>query len=438
VETAQLAAAPGRALCFGDTDHDGKGEVIDYFHIFEAQGGTVYAATPVDLGVYPFATGDLDRDGKSDLVGQGGSRVKVLESADPASYPLQIVWASPPVGSVFGDPTIGDTDLDGKMEIIHSGNGVGNVAYLRIFECTGDNSYAQVCSLKTSTGPQGNKAIADLDLDGLPEIAFSTAKGGVYVVESEGNNAWRMQYVAGTGMLNAYSACVGPDLDGNGKPELFILGNGPNSEGWQTVVFESSGPNTYVAVATFSKYDGWFGGGSHRNAVGNLTGSGHLEYLMNGVEAIWLYSASSPGQWDLITQLPSPDEQHGGIYPVDLNSNGRDELFWVATSPPTIVYEQRGWVAGVQFPSPGSVGQLVVVPNPVRWEAALQFPAGYPSGSRLRVYDAAGRLVQATSLTASSSAARWRCAGLGAGMYFVELEGSQGRPLARGQVTVVR
>jgi hypothetical protein len=434
--TAQLTPAPYKILCFGDTDHDGKGEVMCRFHIFEAQGGTVYTGDDLLLNVYPYATGDLDRDGKSDLIGQYAYQVKVYESVDANSYPSQLVWVSQDLSNVLGDPTIGDTDVDGRMEIIHSVNTFGNYADLRFFENTGDNSYAQVCSLVTSTGAHGNKVIADLDFDGIPEIAWGTLKGGVYVVKSDGNNAWRFQWTTGTDLAGAYSACVGPDLDGNGKPELFILGNGPYPQGWKTIVFESSGPDTYAPVATFSQYDGW--GGKSSNAVGNLTGSGRLEYLMQGHDAAWICFASAPGQWDFISELPNTDHQHRGLYPVDLNHNGRDELVWASEGSDTSVYEQRAWVADVQFPPPGSVERLVVVPNPARWEAALQLPLSYPAGSRLHVYDAAGRLVQGLPLAPTGTQAHWRTDGLGAGVYFVQIQGAQGKPLARGQVTVVR
>jgi hypothetical protein len=302
IQTATLGRTGYGDMCFGDTDHDGRGEValadkiagVLYFHLFESQGGTVYSDEYLGEYLIPYALCDLDRDGKGEVMGQRGYQVKVYESVDAHSYPTQLVWVSKNLTNVVGWATVGDTDLDGRMEIIQSASTFGSLGYLYFFENTGDNSFAQVCSLQVTTGAMGKKAIGDLDLDGIPEIAFGTIDGGMYVVKSSGNDTWRIQWQTQTDLIGAYGACVGPDMDGNGKPELFVAGC---HQGWKTIVFESSGPDEYAPVATFKQSDGWSGGGD--NAVGNFTGSGRYEYAMQGFRAIWFYGATDPGQWDL-------------------------------------------------------------------------------------------------------------------------------------------
>jgi hypothetical protein len=442
VETAHLGAAAYAVMCFGDTDHDGRGEVACYdlisgtwrLHVFESQGGAVYSGEYIGDDVIPYALCDLDRDGKGEVLAQRGSQLRVYEATDASSYPSQLVWTSKNLTNIVGESTVGDTDRDGRMEIIHSVSSFGDQGYICIFENVGDNSYAQVCSLQVTTGAMGKKAMGDLDLDGIPEIAFGTIHGGIYIVKSTGDNQWRTQWVMTTDLLNAYGASIGPDLDGDGKPELFITG--ARLEGWTTLIIESSGVDQYSVVDTLLQYDGWNGGG--RNTVGNFTGSGRHEFAMEGYVATWICGATGPGQWELVSTLPNSDGRHVGVYAVDLNHNGRDELFWGSDGSPSTVYEQRGLVASVQVPPPTGIGRLCVSPNPVRLEAALQWPASVGAASRLRVYDVAGRLVQALPLARSGPQARWHPAGLGAGIYLLRLESASGAPMALGRVTVVR
>src|SRR5262249_48064958 len=143
--------------------------------------------------------------------------VQVFESPDASSYPSQLVWSSPYLSNFGGYTAIGDTDRDGRMEIIQSVNGPDRLA---IFECAGDNSFTQVYNGAISgTSDTGEKVIADLDGDGLIEIATCGSPGVLNIFESPADNVWVRSFVASTGMWNAYTIDGGWDTDGNGKPE---------------------------------------------------------------------------------------------------------------------------------------------------------------------------------------------------------------------------
>ena len=215
-------------MTFGDTDHDAKNEVIVYwrdeawnfsYRILEEQGNNVYALEYLGADLVPYATGDLDQDGKEEIVGQSENLVRVYESPTPTSYPSQLVWSSSVLTNVVGETTIGDTDRDGRMEIIHSENHWTGTASLLIFECAGDNSFQQVASIVTGSGDNGEKVIADLDGDGLVEIALSGLEGVVHIYESPADNTWVETWTDSTGLRNAYGVEGGRDTDGNGKPE---------------------------------------------------------------------------------------------------------------------------------------------------------------------------------------------------------------------------
>lgn len=433
---AQLAGTEYETLVFGDTDHDGLGEVAHYegdaqglhYFLYEHQGANTYSLEFVGDDLIPYAIGDLDRDGKAEVIGQAIDRVAVYESVDATSYPTELVWISPPLTNVVGNTTVADTDVDGKLEIIHSANTFGS-GTLVIFENDGDNNFTQVASISLPGGPFGEKAIGDLDGNGIPNIALSGAGRRTHVLETTGDNTWRVLWTAKTTLQNTYATEIGPDLDGNGKPELFVLGSG--GPGWRTLIYEDAGIDEFAHVGTLVHIDGF--GGYPFNEIGNLTGSGQLYYFMQGSCCAWVYTASGPGQWNLASTLA--DDMHNGLFAVDVNGNGRAEIFWAGRAS-TRVFEHSGTVSDAV---PGVMTLLDISPNPVRTGASIQLRGIIPAaGEKLCLYDATGRRLQEWRLGPDQRSISWIPTDAPAGVYFVQLQRRDGMPLARGRVTLVR
>ena len=115
---------------FGDTDHDNQREIIAVVELagtfeirtryFEEQANNHYVIVQDVPYYYPFESGDLDGDGLSEVVSQWGPFIRVYESSSPTGHPDHLSWQSPALINVIGYPTIGDTDGDGRQEIIHS------------------------------------------------------------------------------------------------------------------------------------------------------------------------------------------------------------------------------------------------------------------------------------------------------------------------------
>jgi hypothetical protein len=436
-----LATLPGteyEALAFGDTDHDGLGEVVHYdgdaqgvhhYYLYEHRGANTYSLEFVGDDLIPYAIGDLDRDGKTELVGQFGSQIRVYESIDPNSYPTELVWVSPNISNVVGYSIIGDTDLDGRQEIIHSANSFGGSSGLLIYENDGDNSFALVYTAPFQGGSIGEKAIGDLDSDGLPEIAFSNLGGHVYVLASTMDNTWMLKWTTTTIVQAAYAVEIGPDLDGNGKPELFVLGN---RQGWRTFIYEVSGVDQFAQVGSLVHNDGF--GGHPFNAIGNLTGGGQLYYLMEGSCCAWVYTATGPGLWALASTLM--DDMHGGLYTIDLNGNGRSEVFWAGDGSARVL-EHRGSVSD-GWEAPVVLAGLQISPNPVRTGASIVLRGTATAGERLCLYNAAGRRLQEWRVSPNVRSIPWVPMGMSPGVYFVQLQRRDGTPLAQSRVTLVR
>jgi type IX secretion system substrate protein len=473
---AKVYAALDDALTFGDTDHDGRNEVIlavnlngDFtFRILEEQGNNIYTEEQVGPYMDPFAAGDLDSDGKSEIVGQAGRALVVFESPSAWTYPSQLSWRSPDLTNIVGYTAIGDTDRDGRMEIIHSVNTLG-IGHLRIFENTGDNAFAEV--FDHAVGPQdtGPKLIADLDGDGLTEIALCGTYGYLYVFESPADDVWQVTFVDSTGLDNAYAVTGGVDTDGNGKPELFVSGDSQEAPGTRvTVVYEASDDNRLERVDVLNVQDGYRGGLS--SDVGDVDGVGRPEFVLQVRRELRIYGRAVPGEWRVRTKVSDPSPSHLLVRLHDVNGNGRAEVFWAATGnavySSTLVYEhaespisllfplrqpptiRSGLVARPVSPSRSASGRIgegfrlpnsvAAFPNPCRDQAQLRISVPTEDAARLAIYDVAGRVVERRALIRGARGEIvWPVRHLPSGVYWLLVETSNGEALAAGRATII-
>ena len=448
---AEIEGEMGGNIVLGDTDRDGQNEIIILpaglscnYRIFEEQGDNVYSVEYTGGCLLPYAVGDLDGDGKSELIGQNGGFVQVYESVDAISYPTELVWSSEYLSNVDGDTVIGDTDRDGRMEIIHSQNYLGSASpsVLLIFENVGDNAFTLAFSDTIyDTGATGEKAITDLDGDGFLEIAFSGFYGRLYVYESPADDTWQRVWRDSSfgGLYGAYAVSVGTDTDGNGRDELFVMGIrlAVVPETWTTRVYEAPGDNVFEEVATFSIADGYTG--APYNATVNLDQLGRQEYVMDTKAGLWIYRATAPGQWDLVHQIADSTQYkgHAGVYGFDVNRNGIPELIW--GGGPTSILEHWSGAADIGdnlTPRPGS---LTAFPNPCRVQAQLRLARASEAATQLGVFDVAGRLVERRLLIREPQGPiLWGTEHLPSGVYWLRLEDTSGQALAAGRVTVMR
>ena len=432
---AQTEGQREHTIAFGDTDHDGLNEIVIWirpnnYRIIEHQGGNQYMVGYTGGALHPYAVGDPDQDGKSDLVGQVGSQVFVYESQDHHSYPTALVWSSMPIGNVAGHTALGDTDRDGHMELIHTPRGA-----LYIYENTGDNDYTLKYSA-AAFNANSEKVIADLDGDMLTDIAYGGIPGEVVVFEATADDVWGLKWVDHTDLSNADGVEGGMDTDGNGLPELFVTGNrlGDPTEPMVTYVYEAIGDDTYAAVDTL--VTGLVSCCVSNSALGDLDGRVPPELMVmkdDPGSAVYFYRPTSIGQWTHIGTLQ--DAGYVNVY--DLNGNGRMELV-VGTLQSIRIYEHIPTATDTVLPAT-TRGRILAYPNPVRTEATLVLP-DHPEGLVwLSVFDVRGRLLRRTLLgDRALDRVPWTPEGLVVGVYLLQIEGSAGQVLATGRLLVAR
>lgn len=93
-------------------------------------------------------------------------------------------------------------------------------------------------------------AIGDFDQDGKTEFFVGSTNGSVVSIENCGDNCYISNWHGMVETNNAYLYAVTNDLDGNGKPEVWIGGyHFQDGEAiTRLTIFEASGNNNYVAV----------------------------------------------------------------------------------------------------------------------------------------------------------------------------------------------
>ncbi len=436
---------------FGDANHDGSPEASggvstsDTFTYrileYDKNNGT-FNQSFSGPEMTPYAVGDIDHDGKADVIGQYGGVLRMYESLSPGEYPTSLVWQSGPMPNIIGYSTVGDTDRDGNLEILHSRN--SGSSRLLIFESTGDNTFAlKLNTLTSGSQESGAKVIADLDQDGLLEIAFCGTNGYLHIFESPANDVWQETFTDTTGMINAYAVAGGFDTDGNGKPELFVAGD--SSCGYLTRVYEATSDNTFSRVGSIRVCTSASGASS--NCIANTDGVGNPEYAWLVYRQLLVERAVAPGQWVLADVIadPNPNASHTLLTHYDVNKNGRDELYWTFDGNTnfgnTLVLERPA-----TSPTDATLGPVrpfvaTVEPTPCRSQAMLRLPDRTTSGpaSAVSVFDVGGRLVLRQNIAPGAGGAiGLPVHSLRAGCYVFRVENATGRMIATARTVVVR
>lgn len=223
-------------LALGDIDGDGKPDVVvanresQSVSVLRNIGtpGNVKLATKVDFaaGVRPagIAVGDLDGDGKLDMAVANRTSNTILVYRN-LSTPGVIDFSAPVeliTGPTPEDISIADVNANGKPEIIVESNTLLSI-YANL-STVGALSFAARYD-QMFTNNLFRLTMGDLNLDGKPEIIKSNPFGGSVEILLNNSTGGVISYAIpgtyATGSYNAQKAEIS-DLDKDGMPDLVV------------------------------------------------------------------------------------------------------------------------------------------------------------------------------------------------------------------------
>ncbi|MEK7516456.1 MAG: S8 family serine peptidase [Patescibacteria group bacterium] len=230
----------------------------------------LFAYAPGFRGGVSVAAGDIDGDGKDEIItgaGKGGGpHVRVWDANGTHQFGF-FAYAPSFRGGV--SVAAGDIDGDGKDEII-TGAGKDGSPEVRIFR---SNGQLVKSFLAYAPGFRGgiDVAVGDIDGDGTDEIVTAPGRGGgPHVRAFRGDGSVLQSFFAYDASVRAGVVVALGDLNGDGKDEIITgLQTGAPSE-----VRTFSGPGTLGAV--FTAFPGSFG---VRLAADDLDGDGRAEIV---------------------------------------------------------------------------------------------------------------------------------------------------------------
>jgi uncharacterized protein YjdB len=322
-----------------DIDGDGKPDLVvanspgfpfGSFSIFRntSSSGTVTFAARVDttLGTdgTSVATGDLDGDGKPDVVvaNYGSSTISVFRNTSTlgtVSFAAKVVYLT---ANSPRSVAIGDMDGDGKPDIVVACSGSDAVSLHRNTGSPGNVAFAPKTNFATGASPYF-VAIADADGDGKPDLAVVNGiSNDVSVLRNTSsfgsiNFATKVDFAAGD--FPRYLAWG--DADGDGKPDMAVANYYSNS----VSVFRNTGSAGTVSFATKVDY-----ATDSNSTMGDINGDGKPDMAITNSGSANISVFRNTGSSGTISFAPKVNQTTGN-YPVgvaigDIDGDGKPDM----------------------------------------------------------------------------------------------------------------
>ena len=457
-------------IAFGDLDGDGKPDMVGVNRIAQtitvlrniSSTGTITAssfAAPLVISTpnYPESVvlTDIDGDGKLDIV-----------TANPGSYSFSVLRniASPgaltaasfaarvdiSTGVYISSLAAGDLDRDGKTDIVVTNLYSGTVSVFRNITATGvvnASSFAGKVDYPAGDFPRF-VVIRDVNNDAKPELIVANEKSNnVSVLNNAASPGFiipasfntKVDYAAGS---SPSGVAVG-DLDEDGKPEIVVCNYGSNTV---SVLRNTSSFGTLTAGSFAAKID--FGTGTRPFfvALGDADGDSLVDLVTANSGSNNVSVLRNAGSINTITGqsfVPKVDFGTGG-YPLwvvlgDLDGDGIAELATANASNATISVlkvanpPQVATLAaatGLQAAAEAAAGTMQLYPNPTPGDFTLQLQGIKGSVANVEVFGENGRLIERRVLNPGSKAARsilsLSLRSQPAGVYYVKVTGIDG------------
>ncbi len=310
IATAASDSTPGRLAVF---QGDGQGSFAPA------------VLSGLGVGAGPIAVGDVNRDGKADVVAARTDGVRVFLQRDDGSFGGTGEF---PLHPSPDDARVADLDGDGWPDLVTSSD---TTAALTILPGTGSGMFGTQVTLSLSA-PSHIEVIADFNHDGLPDLVTSSSSGGdplVSVRLGSGHFGFGspMNFPVQAALIGAAAA----DVDGDGVLDLIVV-SGPAEYGSQSsiVVYRGLGNGTFGPGVTTTRTES-----ISRFDVADVNGDARADIAFQSTN-------SGTGNSVVVVAFGRTDDHFDGavrtllgtvaqaIRLADLNRDGRPDLLIVA------------------------------------------------------------------------------------------------------------
>jgi hypothetical protein len=244
-------ASPGDAA--GDVD---LGEPADLGHAVDLAlptagepppGFSLHAAHALAVESMHLASGDLDGDGRPDLVtAWGNTQLEVVHNIDGWSFAAPVDYDIGGNNSLIAAVAVADLDGDGKPEIVVANETANQVLVLHN---QGGGTFATGVGYPAGSGPS-TIAIGDIDGDGKPDLALGAASdGAIHVLRNRGDGTFEPE--VGYTTLFGAAAIALVDLDGNGTLDLAEASSSAVTDGANVIVRLNDGHGGFAAAVRY-------------------------------------------------------------------------------------------------------------------------------------------------------------------------------------------
>jgi uncharacterized delta-60 repeat protein len=296
-------------------------------------------ATRVDFatGAQPqgIAVADIDGDGKPDLLvaNTGDGTVSILRNTCVVGTLTTISFAPKvdiPTGSGCDSVAVGDLDGDGKPDVVTANTGNATVSLLRNISMPGSittNSFAAAVDIPVLSGPI-QVAIGDLDGDGKPDLIVA-----FYLPQTV--SVLRNTSTVGSLTTNSFAPMVDfsldgrghmpaiADLDGDGKPDVAVV---TELNSLLSIFRNVSTPGGFTTNSLAPRVDFSAGYNAWGIAIGDLDGDGRPDIVFCNTydNTISIYRNIVPfGAAPVITSQPANQTVYvGGTASFSLAATG--------------------------------------------------------------------------------------------------------------------
>ncbi len=294
---------------------------------------------PMPSGTYDIEAGDLDGDGRVDLVvGHENRRVSVLRNTGGGNFAAPVILTPDPLGSLFREPDVllADVDGDGDLDVLFSGAGAVNtgIGFVDLFRNQGAGVFAAPQPIPLGGGMDGAAGLhlRDLDRDGVKDLLAASGAGEWALLRGDGAGFFHPARVFRAGD-EPFRFATG-DLDGDADPDVVVIARAS----MEACVYRNDGHAGFVQPAAEPLVDPSLAPvSSSHTVVIDIDGDGDADFVTG-------YSANFVSRTGITVRRGRGDGTLGPIedyltplFPSslvagDVSGDGAPDLVWLETT----------------------------------------------------------------------------------------------------------